>query len=242
VTSAAVDTPIVLQTDGLSVGYNKIAIARDLQIQVRAGEVVALLGRNGAGKTTTLNTIAGILPVIDGQVLFEGQPASGSLHRRARRGVALVTEDRAVIRRLTVSENLRLGQGDPERGLDLFPELKSMVKRPAGLLSGGEQQMLVLARVLAAEPRLLLVDELSFGLAPLIVKRLLAALRRAADDSGTGILLVEQHPLTALEISDRGYVLAQGRIAIDGAAAELKDRLGEIEQTYLSHISPVATA
>jgi branched-chain amino acid transport system ATP-binding protein len=241
-TSAAEDTPIVLQTEGLSVGYNKIAIARDLQIHVRAGEVVALLGRNGAGKTTTLNTIAGILPVIDGQVLFEGQPAAGALHRRARRGIALVPETRAVIRRLTVIENLRLGQGEPEHGLELFPELKSMAKRPAGLLSGGEQQMLVLARVLAGRPRLLLVDELSFGLAPLIVKRLLAALRRAADESDTGVLLVEQHPLTALEISDRGYVLAQGRIAIDGAAAELKDRLGEIEQTYLSHISPVATA
>jgi branched-chain amino acid transport system ATP-binding protein len=241
-TSAAVDAPIVLQTEGLSVGYNKIAIARDLQIRVRAGEVVALLGRNGAGKTTTLNTIAGILPVIAGQVLFEGQPAAGALHRRARRGVALVPEDRAIIRRLTVIENLRLGQGDPERGLDLFPELKSMAKRPAGLLSGGEQQMLVLARVLAGRPRLLLVDELSFGLAPLIVKRLLAALRRAADESDTGVLLVEQHPLTALEICHRGYVLAQGRIVIDGAAAELKDRLGEIEQTYLSHITPVATA
>jgi branched-chain amino acid transport system ATP-binding protein len=223
-----------LQTESLSTGYRGVAVTHDLDLRVDAGEIVALLGRNGAGKTTTLHTIAGILPPVGGRVLFGGSPARGPLHKRARAGVALVPETRAIIRRLTVLENLRLGTGPVERGFEFFPELKPFAGRKAGLLSGGEQQMLVLARVMAGSPKLLLVDELSFGLAPLIVRRLLGALRDAAKQQGTAVLLVEQHPAAALSTADRAYVLAQGRIALSGTVEELRGRLDEIEASYLS--------
>jgi branched-chain amino acid transport system ATP-binding protein len=224
----------VLETQSLATGHRGVAVTHDLDLSVGCGEIVALLGRNGAGKTTTLHTIAGILPPVDGRVMINGETARGAIHKRVRAGVALVTETRAVIRRLTVLENLRLGTGPVERGFDFFPELKPLARRKAGLLSGGEQQMLVLARVLAGAPRLLLVDELSFGLAPLIVQRLLAALRGAAQEQGAAVLLVEQHPLAALSVADRGYVLAQGQIALAGSAEELRARLDEIERSYLS--------
>jgi branched-chain amino acid transport system ATP-binding protein len=229
----------VLQAEALCTGYNGVAVVGDLDLHVNSGEIVALLGRNGAGKTTTLNTIAGILPAVSGQVLLEGAPLRGPLHRRTLAGVSLVTETRAVIRRLSVAANLRLGLGPVETGFELFPELKPLAGRKAGLLSGGEQQMLVLARVLAGAPKLLLVDELSFGLAPLIVRRLLTALRQAAEQHGTGILLVEQHPVAALAAADRAYVLANGRIGLAGTATELRERLEEIEESYLS-IGPSA--
>lgn len=222
-----------LETRALAVGHSSVPVASGLDLTVGAGEVVALLGRNGAGKTTTLHTLAGILAPMSGDVLLSGRPATGSLHRRARSGLALVTEDRAVIRRLTVAENLRLGRGRPSDGLTLFPELEPLRNRKAGLLSGGEQQMLVLARVLASRPTLLLVDELSFGLAPLVVDRLLKALRDAAN-AGTGVLLVEQHAAMALSIADRGYVLGHGKIELAGSGTQLEHRLEEIERSYLS--------
>jgi branched-chain amino acid transport system ATP-binding protein len=224
----------VLETDSLSTGHGGVAVTHDLDLRVGRGEIVALLGRNGAGKTTTLHTIAGVLPPVGGRVLIDGAAARGPLHKRARAGVALVTETRAIIRRLTVVENLRLGTGPIARGFELFPELEPLAGRKAGLLSGGEQQMLVLARVLAGAPKLLLVDELSFGLAPLIVRRLLTALREAAREQQTAVLLVEQHPIAALSVADRGYVLGGGRIALADDAGALRGRLDEIEQSYLS--------
>jgi branched-chain amino acid transport system ATP-binding protein len=229
----------VLHTDSLSTGYSGVAVTHDLNLSVEAGEVVALLGRNGAGKTTTLHTIAGILPQVSGQIEIDGAVAHGPLHRRAREGLALVTETRAIIRALSVAENLRLGIGPVERGYELFPELRPLASRKAGLLSGGEQQMLVLARVLSGKPKLLLVDELSFGLAPMIVQRLLASLREAAERDNTAILLVEQHPIAALRVADRAYVLGGGRVVLSDTADSLRGRLDEIEESYLS-IGPSA--
>jgi branched-chain amino acid transport system ATP-binding protein len=231
--------PAVLRTEALSTGYSGVAVTRELDLSVDAGEIVALLGRNGAGKTTTLHTIAGILPPVSGQIQLDGAAARGPIYKRARAGLALVSETRAIIRRLTVAENLRLGIGPVERGYDLFPELRPLANRKAGLLSGGEQQMLVLARVLASSPKLLLVDELSFGLAPLIVRRLLESLREAAERDKTAILLVEQHPIAALAVADRAYVLGGGRIVLSDTADSLRGRLDEIEESYLS-IGPSA--
>jgi len=224
---------VMLELDGVAVGYGGVPVLEGVHAAVRAGEVVAVLGANGVGKTTLLNSIAGVIKPIAGSVRLGGASLAGPLHRRARRGIALVTEERAVIRKLTVAENLRLGTRQPGEALTLFPELHNVLRRKAGLLSGGEQQMLVLGRVLANDVRLLLVDEMSFGLAPLVVRRLLTAIRAAAD-RGAAVLLVEQHPALALSIADRGYVLSGGGVRLTGAADELLGRLEEIEQAYLS--------
>jgi branched-chain amino acid transport system ATP-binding protein len=154
------------------------------------------------------------------------------LFRRAKRGLAIVTEERSVFMGLSTAANLRLGRGETARALELFPELEKLLGRQAGMLSGGEQQILTLARALAGEPKLLLADELSLGLAPLIVERILRAVREAADRN-VGVLLVEQHALQALQLADRAYVLRRGRIELEGKASDLLDRLGEIERSYL---------
>jgi branched-chain amino acid transport system ATP-binding protein len=228
-------TPPTLEVRDLAIGYGRLSVAKGLSIRVEAGEIVALLGRNGVGKTTTLHTIAGIIPPLAGQVAIDGETVSGPLHRRARRsGVALVTEDRAVIRRLTVAENLRLGRGDVTVAFELFPELIPLRRKKAGLLSGGEQQMLVLGRCLTSNPRLLLVDELSLGLAPLVVQRLLRALRTIATERQVAVLLVEQHPSLALSMADFGHVFSRGQISLSGTGVDLRGRLKEIEQVYLS--------
>jgi branched-chain amino acid transport system ATP-binding protein len=223
----------VLRTTQLSVGYAGAAVVRDMDLRAGPGEVVAVLGRNGAGKTTTLRTIAGLLRPISGHVHIAGRATADPLHARARRGLAFVTEERAVIHGLTVHENLRLGAGHPDAAYELFPELRDLRRRKAGVLSGGEQQMLALGRSLATRPVLLLVDELSLGLSPLIVQRLLVALREAAAQ-GAAVVLVEQHPAVAFAIASRGYVLSHGTIALAGPVAELRSRMGEIEASYLS--------
>ncbi len=208
-------------------------VVHDLRIHADAGEVVALLGANGAGKTTTLLTIAGALPALGGLVMMAGKEAPRGLTGRAREGMALVTDDRSVFRALTVRENLRLGDGDPAAATRVFPALERLMGRKAGLLSGGEQQMLGLGRALARKPRLLLADELSLGLAPIVVKDLLAAVRAAANQ-GTAVILVEQQVRLVLDICDRAYVLQRGRIRMSGTAAELRSRRAEIEEAYLS--------
>ncbi|TMK61333.1 MAG: ABC transporter ATP-binding protein [Actinobacteria bacterium] len=223
----------LLEARGLNAGYDQVAVVRDLDLYVDAGEVVALLGPNGAGKTTTLLTLSGDLPALSGDVMFKGAPTKAPLHRRARQGLAFVTEERSVFMRLSTAENLRVGRGEMSRALELFPELASRLKVPAGLLSGGEQQMLTLARALSRDTDLLLADELSLGLAPLAVQRLLRAVRLAAD-RGVGVLLVEQHIRHALEIADRAYVMRRGRVEMSGTAGELRDRLRDIEASYLS--------
>jgi ABC-type branched-subunit amino acid transport system ATPase component len=230
---AAVDEEPLLVTTGLSAGYGDLAATRDLDLEVRPGEIVALLGPNGAGKTTTLLTVAGELPPLAGSIQWLGSTRRSPLHRRVRRGLGFVSEERAVIVGLSTQANLRLGRGSVRRAVELFPELEPLLKRRAGLLSGGEQQMLTLGRALAAEPKLLLVDELSLGLAPLVVQRLLVAVRAAAD-SGVGVLLVEQHAGEALSIADRVVVLRHGSVVLSGTADELRDQIGDLESAYLT--------
>jgi branched-chain amino acid transport system ATP-binding protein len=224
----------LLQCRGLVAGYGTVAVVRDLDLDVGPGEVVALIGPNGAGKTTTLLTIAGELPAISGEVVFRGAVTKAPLFRRSRRGMGFVTEERSVFMGLTTEENLRVAGVSRGDATELFPELLPLMKRTAGLLSGGEQQMLTLARAVAREPELLLADELSLGLAPLVVKRLLQTVRRVATERGTGILLVEQHVRQALEIADRVYVMQRGRIVMSGTGEEVHGRIDEIEATYLS--------
>jgi branched-chain amino acid transport system ATP-binding protein len=227
----------LLEARGLAAGYQGIAAINDIDLVVRPGEVVALLGRNGAGKTTLLHALAGRLTPLAGEVLVDGAATRTSLHRRARRGLALVTEERSVFSELSVSANLRLGRGAPAAALALFPELEPLLRRRAGQLSGGEQQILTLARALAGRPRALLADELSLGLAPLVIERLLTVLRDAAT-KGLGVLLVEQHTEQALQVSDRAYVIQRGRIVHDGPSRELLRRPDLLEAIYLdAHLS-----
>jgi branched-chain amino acid transport system ATP-binding protein len=222
----------LLEARGLCAGYGSVAAINSLDLHVDAGEIVALIGANGAGKTTTLMTLAGALQPSGGAVTMFGEPARRGLSRRVRRGLALLPEQRAVIRSLTVRDNLMLGPGGVTAALEHFPELESRLPVKAGLTSGGEQQMLALARVLAAQPRLILADELSLGLAPLIVRRLLTALAAAAE-TGVGVILVEQHPRTALAWADRAYVMRRGRIELTLEGSRLQDRMDEVTAIYL---------
>jgi branched-chain amino acid transport system ATP-binding protein len=224
----------LIECAGLSAGYGSMAVVRDLDIHVDAGEVVALLGANGAGKTTTLLTLAGELPPLAGEVRFRGRPTTAPMHARCRDGMSFLTEERSVIMGLTAQENLRLAGVAPAVAIELFPALGPVMARTAGLLSGGEQQMLSLARALGREPEVLLADELSLGLAPMVVDRLLTSVRRAADERGIAVLLVEQHVRQALRYADRVYVMERGRISLSGAVADVRARIEEIEAAYLS--------
>ena len=246
----------------LSAGYRGVPVVRELNLEVRPGEVVALLGPNGAGKTTTLETIAGLNHPISGTVELSGEKVGGTpAYQLAGRGLALVPEGRALFPGLTVREHLRLAGGRGGRGapggragpggrdrrggqsrrtgsredelLEMLPELRKCLGRKAGLLSGGEQQMLAVGRALVTRPRLLLVDEMSLGLAPVIVDRLIPVLRRAADEMGSSVLFVEQHVALALEVADRAYVLTHGRIGLEGPAAELRERRELLAASYL---------
>jgi branched-chain amino acid transport system ATP-binding protein len=225
----------LLSGEGLTAGYGANPVLRDVNVHVDAGEVVALLGANGAGKSTTLLALSGELTASQGRVLWKGSPTRHPLHRRARNGLAYVTEERSVFMSLTCEENLRLGRGGVKKAVALVPELGPLLKRKAGLLSGGEQQYLTLARALAAEPQVLMADELSLGLAPILARHLLDKARAAAD-RGAGVLIVEQHISQALRIADRVYVMQRGRIALEGTAAEITDRLDEIESAYLTSL------
>jgi branched-chain amino acid transport system ATP-binding protein len=232
VTGATIARPVLAARD-LVAGYHRHAVVRSLNLQVDAGNVVALLGPNGAGKTTTMRTLAGDLQPIAGDVLVDGVVSTAPLHRRTQQGLAYVSEERSVFGPLTVRENLKVGRCRAEDAVALFPELEPLLGRRAELLSGGEQQILTLARVLARGPRCLIADEISLGLAPLVITRLLEAVRAAATRTGMAVILVEQHVRQTLAIADHVYVMRGGEIVLEGAAADFADRLEEIELSYL---------
>jgi ABC-type branched-subunit amino acid transport system ATPase component len=227
----------MIRTSQLNGGYGSIPVLRDVNIEVEAGEVVALLGPNGAGKTTTLLTIAGELPPTSGHVELFGHRVAGPLHRRAKAGLSFVTEERSVLMRLSVLDNLRLAKVSPTRAFGLFPELERRAKTRGGDLSGGEQQMLTLARAIGRAPRTLLADELSLGLAPLVVDRLLAAVRNAAAQDGLAVLIVEQHLDKVLPYADRVYVMVRGTIVYSGDIDDFKSRRQQIENSYLGSVA-----
>jgi branched-chain amino acid transport system ATP-binding protein len=223
-----------LRVEGMTAGYGAVPVVHDISFEARAGEVIALLGANGAGKTTALLALAGELPLQAGVVELGGVATKAPLHRRARQGLGLVTEERSVFMGLSVLDNLRAGRCDADEVLDLFPELKTRRKVLGGQLSGGEQQMLTLGRALARHPQVLLADELSLGLAPLIVDRLLAAVRTAVSERGMAAVLVEQHVRKVLGHADRVLLLERGRVAMDLGVVEARERIAEIEDSYLT--------
>jgi branched-chain amino acid transport system ATP-binding protein len=232
------DMSDVLRVEGLVAGYADLAVVRDLRLSVGPNEIVALLGANGAGKTTTLLTISGLLAPMAGEIVFLDHRIDRlQAHNIARLGVGHVTSDRALFYGLTTRENLALGTrkgGLPlDAVLDWFPALEGFLDRRTGLLSGGEQQMVALARALVGRPRLLMVDEMSLGLAPLIVDRLLDRLRQLASEAGFSVLLVEQHVNLALDLADRVYVLSRGMVTYEGSPTELRKNPELVEAAYL---------
>ena len=232
----------LLTIENLNAGYAGVPVVMELNVHLDKGEVVALLGPNGAGKTTTLLTISGIIPLLSGNVTVLGEQVdSKNPHNNARLGLAHVAEDRSLFFNLTVKENLQLGlRGDKdsqqeglEKALELLPALRPLMDRRSGLLSGGEQQMLAMARALVSKPKLLLVDEMSLGLAPIIVEQLLPIVRNIADETGAGVLIVEQHVHLALQVADRGYVMNHGELVMSGSASDLLDSKDLLEASYL---------
>ena len=232
----------LLALQDLHVNYGAVSALRGVSLHLHAGEVVALLGANGAGKSTTLRAISGLIKAASGQILLDGSPLTNlSPTEVVARGVAHCPEGRRVFSGMSVLENLRLGasvrsdgegiKSDTERMLSLFPILAERRSQAAGTLSGGEQQMLALARALMARPRVLLLDEPSLGVAPLIVKAIFKTLRELRG-AGVTILLVEQNARAALGLADRAYVLRTGSVALSGSAAELS-KSEEVAQAYL---------
>jgi branched-chain amino acid transport system ATP-binding protein len=233
----------VLEVDDVSAGYAGAEVIRNISITVGTGEVVALFGPNGAGKTTTLRVISGIIRASRGKVSFGGADlAKQSPTLRARAGIAHVPEGRGIFYGLTVAEHFRLGYRgehiDPAGVYEYFPALEPLKDRRAGLLSGGEQQMLAVGRALGRRPKLLLLDELSLGLAPLLVERLLPVVRTYAQESGCAVLLVEQHVQLATEIADRCYVLSHGDIVLHETGERLMRDPSLLVASYVGQHAP----
>ena len=232
----------MLTLKSVQAGYGKLTVLKGISLHVRQGEVVTLIGGNGAGKSTTLRAISGLLPPFRGVVEFNGADLTRLPPERiVALGLALVPEGRRVFASLSVTANLELGafhrrdqkqaRKDLEEIRERFPLLKERASQPAGTLSGGEQQILAICRALMSRPRLLMLDEPSMGLAPLMVSRVYDILRELKDE-GTTLLLIEQNARAALKLADRGYVLETGRIILDGSAPELRDD-PEVQRAYL---------
>ncbi|HEU5282515.1 MAG TPA: ABC transporter ATP-binding protein [Burkholderiales bacterium] len=232
----------LLQVRGLRISYGGINAVKGIDLDVKQGEMVALIGANGAGKTTTLKAICGIVQATGGKVHYDGADVTGAQsYALVERGLALVPEGRGVFGRLTVEENLRMGayvrrdaaqvKRDLERVYALFPRLRERRRQTGGTLSGGEQQMLAIGRALMSAPKLLLLDEPSMGLAPLMVQRIFETIRRVAAE-GVTVLLVEQNAKVALELSARGYVMESGLITLADSAPALLDN-PQVRQAYL---------
>jgi len=234
-----------LEVNGLDAFYGNIHALRQVSLFVNEGEIVTLIGANGAGKTTTLNCISGLVRPRSGHVQLEGEDLTEVLpHHIVERGVVQVPEGRRMFARLTVDENLRMGgytltdeadvRAGIERAYDMFPRLKERRSQVAGTLSGGEQQMLAMGRALMAKPKVLLLDEPSMGLSPILVESIFETVRRIHAE-GTSILLVEQNALMALDIADRGYVMQTGQIILADTAANLAAN-EQVRQAYLGEI------
>ncbi|UUU20337.1 ABC transporter ATP-binding protein [Streptomyces sp. CA-210063] len=232
----------MLELDEIHVYYGNIAAVKGLSLTVYPGEIVTLIGSNGAGKSTTLRAISGLLPVRGGTMTFQGRQLNGTPdHEVVRRGIAHSPEGRRIFPRMTVDENLDMGAflrkdkegiaADREMILELFPRLRERLHQKAGTMSGGEQQMLAVGRAMMAKPRLLLLDEPSMGLAPVLVDVIFETIARIREQ-GTTVLLVEQNALAALEVADRAYVLESGSLKLHGPAAELAED-EEIVKAYL---------
>ena len=232
----------MLEVRGLQVAYGGINAVKGIDLDVRAGELVTLIGANGAGKTTTLKALSGLLKPAAGSVRYDGQDITGTpAFALVRRGLALVPEGRGVFARLTVEENLAMGAYsrddnteiaiDCERAYATFPRLAERRKQLAGTLSGGEQQMLAIARALMCKPRLLLLDEPSMGLAPIVVQKIFETIRAVARE-GVTLLLIEQNARLALQTCDRGYVMESGKITLSGEAKALLDN-PDVRRAYL---------
>jgi branched-chain amino acid transport system ATP-binding protein len=227
-----------LETRALTGGYGKIVAVRDIDLSLAAETVTAILGPNGAGKSTLLRTIAALLPRLGGEVILDGQPMpSGRPAKANKAGIVLVPDKRALFTTLTVEENIELAQPRGASGVDemmeLFPALSKRLHVKAGAISGGEQQMLAMARGIVQRPKVFLIDEMSLGLAPIIVESLLPVVRHIADERGTAVVLVEQHVGLALEVADEALVLVHGAVMLRGGAAELRAAPDRLEAAYL---------
>ena len=225
---------------GLTGCRGSITVFRDLDLDVEAGTVFALLGPNGAGKTTLLLTLAGLLPRKAGTVAIDGTELSSGPRAANRAGMVLVPDNRALFTKLTAEQNLQVARrsdGPESREmLDLFPALEKRWRVPAGALSGGEQQMLAMGRALIQQPKVMLVDEPSQGLAPIVVEALFETITRVANEHDTAVVLVEQHVELALEVADEAAVFQRGTIVLHADAAEVRDRHEELERAYLGGI------
>jgi branched-chain amino acid transport system ATP-binding protein len=228
----------MLRVEGLSAGYGRVEVLWDVDLEVREGEIVALVGSNGAGKTTLLRAVSGLIGVTGGEVFFDNVPLTGLRPEDiVKLGIAHVPEGRHLFSGLTVKENLMAGAfarrdaDNLERALELFPHLKSRLDQVAASMSGGEQQMCAIARGLMSSPKLLMIDELSLGLAPNLVEDILGRLQEVADQ-GTALLIVEQDVDAALRIAGRGYVLETGRIVSSGSSKKLLDD-PRVREAYL---------
>ncbi|MCL8209135.1 MAG: ABC transporter ATP-binding protein [Actinomycetia bacterium] len=237
---------MLLKLDNVESGYGRVPVLQGISFEVKEGTVVTLLGANGAGKTTTLRAISGLLPVFRGTIEFDGQRINGLAPERiTRRGLVHCPEGREVFPEFTVAENLRIGtygrrdaagiRQDLDWVMELFPNLKMRYRQQASTLSGGEQQMLAIGRALMARPRLLMLDEPSLGLSPILVQTITDVIRRI-HQAGTTVLLVEQNVEVALELADFGYVLETGRIVLSGSAEYLRDH-DLVRMSYLGNAS-----